>query len=86
MVYDGDTKYRTEVGSALTLLLFISTLAFVASKVNLLVNQDSEQTYYQFSTDRDLYDSQELINLHDNQFQFAFGNLKEEIPLKYGRL
>ena len=84
-MYEEDTKYRTEVGSVLTIILLIAVLTFVATKVRVLISQDSDQNYYQFSTDRDLYDPDELINLHDNQFQFAFGNLDEEIPIKYGR-
>ena len=84
-MYEEDTKYRTEVGSVLTMILLIAVLTFMATKVRVLVSQDSDQNYYQFSTDRDLYDPNELINLHDNQFQFAFGNLDEEIPVKYGR-
>ena len=85
LMYEEDTKYRTEVGSVLTMILLIAVLTFMATKVRVLVSQDSDQNYYQFSTDRDLYDPDELINLHDNQFQFAFGNLDEEIPIKYGR-
>ena len=85
LMYEEDTKYRTEVGSVLTIILLIAVLTFVATKVRVLISQDSDQNYYQFSTDRDLYDPDELINLHDNQFQFAFGNLDEEIPINYGR-
>ena len=84
-MYEEDTKYRTEVGSVLTIILLIAVLTFVATKMRVLISQDSDQNYYQFSTDRDLHDPDQLINLHDNQFQFAFGNLKEEIPIKYGR-
>ena len=84
-MYNGDTKYRTEVGSAFTVILLITLLSFISAKLKLLVNQDSEQNYSQFSTDRDLYGEDEHINLYDNQFQFAFGSLNGEVPEKYGR-
>ena len=55
-MYEEDTKYRTEVGSVLTIILLIAVLTFVATKVRVLISQDSDQNYYQFSTDRDLHD------------------------------
>ena len=47
LMYEEDTKYRTEVGSVLTMILLITVLTFMATKVRVLVSQDSDQKYYQ---------------------------------------
>ena len=56
LVHQGNSVYRTEVGSMFTLLLVVAILTFFVMKIQTLVAQDSQQSYSYFSTDRDLYD------------------------------
>ena len=86
LVHDGETYFKTEVGSTFSIVLVITILAFLLVKVQTLVKQDQQQQYSHFSTDRDLYDPNQFINLHENNFKFAFGTLDGDIPPEIGRL
>ena len=61
-------------------------LIFVVMKLKLFVLQDQEQNYIRLVTDRDLYDPTEYINLKQNNFTFAFGDLYKELPINIGRI
>ena len=86
LVHEGNTTYKTEVGSFFTTMMVICLLTFVSFKLQTLVNQDSQQSYSMFSSDRDLYDMDEKINLAEGGFMLAFGNLWGDIPIEVGRL
>ena len=86
LVHDGNAVFKTEVGSVFTILLSICMITFIAMKLKLFVLQDQEQNYNKFVADRNLYDPDEVINLKENNFGFAFGSLKEELPPSIARI
>ena len=48
--------------------------------------QDKEHYFSKFVLDRNLNNPDESINLKQNNFKLAFGNLRKDLPLNVGRL
>ena len=56
LVHEGDTMFRTEVGSVFTLIMILVLLTYFIVNFKTVIMQDSNLNYSELVADRDLYD------------------------------